>query len=170
MATDKNTIKLKKYFDVKNERDAASSITPGMIVEITSANKVKPHATSQGNVTPKMVAIEDELQGNGIEDKYSSGDKVNLWTLLPGEEFYGILADGEDVSIGDALASNGDGMLKKHVAETESWGASEAGEVTVYPNAIVGIAMESLTLSGSSGAEESSGVLGYDKRIKVMVV
>jgi hypothetical protein len=116
-----------------------------------------------------MVAMEDEMQGNGIEDQYSDGDKVQVWALIPGEVFYGILADGEDVSIGDALASNGDGTLRKHVAETESWGASEGGSVTVYPNAIVGLAMEALTLSSSSGVEESSGILGYDKRIKVMV-
>lgn len=165
----KNTIKLKKYLDIIEERTAAASITPGMMVELTSVDKVQAHSTAGGNANPPMFALEDELQGNGIDDAYSSADKVQVWITNRGEQVYAILADGENVSIGDALESNGAGYLQKHVADSESWESADPGAITVYPNQIVAIALEALDLSGSSG-EESSAALGYNKRIEVMIV
>lgn len=166
----KNTIKLKKYMDVIIEKEAAAAITPGMLLELTSADKVQAHSSAGQNVVPPMFALEDELQGNGIDDAYASGDPVQVWVAQRGEEVYAILADGENVSIGDPLESNGAGYLQKHVADAESWdSAAPAGAITVYPSQIVGVALEALDLSGSSG-EESGGALGYNKRIKIMVV
>ena len=163
-----NTIKLKKYLDVIIEKNANAAITPGMLIESMSSDKVRAHATSEGNAVP-IFALEDELQGNGIDDAYAADDPVQCWIAQRGEEVYAILADGEDVAIGDWLASNGDGYLKKHVAETESWEVSEAGEVTVLPLAIVAQAIEALSTADSSGGE-SSGALGYAKRIQVRIV
>lgn len=155
-----NSIILKKYVDIVNEREAAATITPGMLVELTSAGKVQAHSNAGQNAA-KAFAKEDALQGNGIDDDYSSGDKVQVLSFIPGEEVYGILADDEDVAIGDFLESDGNGYLQKHEA-------GSAG-VVEYPNAIVGQALEAKDLSGSSG-EESSGALGYNKRIKVQIV
>lgn len=155
-----NTIKLKKYLDIVNERAAAAAIYPGMLIEITSANAVQAH-DSAGQFGQKILALEDELQGNGIDDAYASGDQVQCWHMVPGEEGYAILADGETAVIGSLLESNGDGYLK--VADTES-----AGGVT-YPGSVLFVALEALDLSGSSG-EESSGALGYNKRLRVMAV
>ena len=42
--------------------------------------------------------------------------------------------------------------------------------MTVYPLQIVAQSLEAKDLSGSSGEEESSGALGYDKRIRVRIV
>jgi hypothetical protein len=163
-----NTIKLKKYVDIVEEYDAASAITPGMLVEIDSSGDVQAHSTAEGNALP-MFALEDELQGNDIDDNYAADDKVQCWIPQRGEEVYAIVADGYDIDIGDWLASNGDGYLREHTAETESWGVSEGGSVTVYPLQIVAQALEAVDTSGSSG-EESSGTLGYAKRIRVRIV
>ena len=121
-----------------------------------------------------MFALEDELQGNSIDDAYADGDQVQCWCAQAGEEVYAILADDSAaVSIGDYLESNGDGNLTLHVSDTESFESNEAGEITVYPEQLVGIALEAFDLSGSSG-EESSGYnsagVGWNRRIKIRVV
>ena len=163
-----NTIKIKKYLDIIVEKVANAAITPGMLIEEMTTDKVRAHATAQGNVLP-IFALEDELQGNGIDDAYAADDQVQCWIPQRGEEVYAIIADGMDIDIGDWLASNGDGYLREHVAETESWAVSEAGEVTVMPLAIVAQALEAVDTSGGSSSE-SSGALGYAKRIRVRIV
>lgn len=163
-----NTVKIKKYLDIVEESTANAAITPGMLIEPMSTGKVRAHATAEGNVIP-MFAFENELEGQDLDDNYEADDKVQCWIPQRGEEVYAILADGYDIDIGDWLASNGDGYLREHTAETESWGVSEAGEVTVKPLQIVAQALEAVDTSGSSG-EESSGTLGYAKRIRVRIV
>lgn len=164
-----NTIKLKKFFDVIVELTAGAAITPGHLVEQYATGAVKVHATSGGNVLP-MFALEDELQGNDINDNYASGDKVQCWVAGRGEEVYAVLADGQDVVEGDFLESNGDGTLKKHTANA----VTSDEEFTNYVNPIVGIALEYKALSGSSGedsaGESSVSPLGYDKRIRIRVL
>lgn len=161
----KNTIKLRKFLDIVDERAAYEAITPGMLIEIrTGYETVRKHATAGGNVCPIMFALEDELQGNGIDDAYAAGDRVQCWIPTPGDIVYAILADGQSVHIGDRLESNGAGYLTEHAADVES-----PGWLTVYPKQIVAIALQAVDCSGSSG-EESSGTLAFAKRIKVMVV
>lgn len=163
-----NTIKLKKYVDIVNEYQAAAAITPGMLLELTSAGKMQAHSTAGGNA-PRYIALENELEGEGIDDAYATNDYVQVWSGVMGEEAYMILADGENVSIGDLLESAGNGYLQKHTSDVESFESNEPGSITVYPEQIVAQALEALDLSGSSG-EESSGTLGYNKRIKVRIV
>lgn len=164
-----NSIRVKNYLNVQEEKVALAAITPGMLLELTTADKVKAHATAGGNVAPRMFALEDELQGNGIDDAYAADDQVQVWIPQAGDQVYAILADGENVSIGDLVESNGAGYLQKHVADVESFESNEAGELTVYPEQIVGEAVEALDLSDSSGGE-SSGALGYNKRLIIRIV
>lgn len=105
----KNTIKLKKYVDIVNEYVAAEEILPGSLVTLNSDDEVELHATA-GEVE-RMFALEDELQGRTIENAYQVGDPVQCWVATPGEEVYALLADGQDVAIGDHLQSAGDGTL-----------------------------------------------------------
>jgi hypothetical protein len=164
------TVKIKKRSDAIEEIAAAAVLTPGMLLEQTSADTVQAHSTAGGNAAPIMVALEDELQGKGIGENFAATDKVQVWLPWPGDEFAGILADGQNVAIGDMLESAGNGYLQKHVADKESFESNEGGAITVYPRAIVGTAQEALDLSPSSGDEDSSGVLGFNKRIRVRVV
>jgi len=162
------TIKLKKWQDVIEEITAGGAITPGMLLLLNSSGEVIAHNLAGQNAIP-MFALEDELQGNGINDAYADNDKVQVWFPGRGDQVYAILADGNSVAIGDYLESDGSGMLQKHTADTESFESAEAGEITVYPLQIVAQALEAIDIDDSSGAE-SSGDLGYDKRIRVRIV
>lgn len=154
------TIKLKKYSDVIEEYDASATIIPGELLEMDTNGDVKPHATAGGNIGPVMFALEDELQGDEIDDTYASGDPVQVWIPGRGDEVYAILADGQNASIGDFLESAGTGALAVHSADI-----SDAPNLT---NQIVGIALEAVDRSGST--EDSSSPLGGDYRIKIKIV
>lgn len=131
-----NTIKVKKYSDVIEEITAAGTITPGMLVELDSNGEVKAHS-GEGEAVLPMFALEDELQGNSIDNDYSEDDKVQVWIPYRGDNVYGLLAQGEDVAIGELLVSNGDGCLKAYSEESD----------TEYPQIVVGVALEAVDAS-----------------------
>jgi len=149
----KQTIKLKKYTDIVNEYNCDEAITPGMLVAVASDGDIDKHA-SAGGVCEKMFAVEDELQGRTIDTDYDSGDPVQCWLATPGEEVLAWLANGEDVSEGDVLVSNGDGQLKAATAD------SSGVVVEEYP---IAVALEDIDMSGSSGVDPSG-------RIKVRIL
>ena len=156
-----NTIKIKKYSDVIEEMIAAAAIYPGMVVEMDSAGKAKVHATATGNVVPVMVALEDELQGKGIDDAYAANDKVQVWIPNSGDQFYGIIADGQTIAKGDLLESDGYGRLQKHVPDEGSVNA-------IYQSSIVGVALDAV--STAAGSEDSDiNFLSIYRRIPVRV-
>jgi hypothetical protein len=163
-----HSVRILDNLKVFDEYDAAAAITPGMLIELTSAGKVQAHSNAGQNMIP-MFAFEDEEQGNGIDDDYDSGDPVKVWIPQRGDKVYAILADGEDVSKGDFLESDGNGYLKKHVPDKESIGTDSSGNVnSFYTNQIVAQALEDLDLSASSAAE-SSGLQG-NQRLIVRIV
>lgn len=167
-----NTVKIKKYVDIVEEIEASAAITPGMLLEVDSNGKVKPHSNAGQNALT-MFALENELEGKDLADDYANGDKVQVWIPQRGETVYAILKDGENVSIGDYVESSGDGYLQKHTADKESFESAEAGVITVYPEQIVGQVLEAKDLSQSSGLEgESSGfemVDTYNQRILIRI-
>ncbi len=113
----RRTVKIKKYFDVIIEHEAAGTITPGHLVALNNENKVAVHAADAGRALP-MFALEDELQGRGIGTNYTAGEPVQVWVAGRGEEVYAILEANENVSIGDFLVSKGNGKLKKIASDT----------------------------------------------------
>ena len=164
-----NTIKIKRYTNVVNEWKANTALTPGSVVELLSTGKVRKHATAGGNVIP-LIVLEDELQGKGINDAYVADDVVQVWAPNRGDEAYLLLADEENVAIGDFLESDGFGLVKKHTAE--NWGSADAQEAnTVYSKPIIGIALEAKNLSVlPEGSDSSAGGEYYNPRIRVMIV
>jgi hypothetical protein len=173
----KNTIKLLCFGeDIIKNFVANAALKPGHILEQTTADKVKKHATAGGNVAPVMVALENSLEGEDIDDDYAADDQVRCWIPRAGDEGYLWLADGQEVSKHDLLESDGNGRLQKHTADKESWESGSAqlpGSITVYPKQIVCEALEAkdlLASAGSLGSEvESSGITGH-QRIKVRFV
>jgi hypothetical protein len=149
----KKSIILKDFLKVFEEYEAAGTITPGMLLEYTSAGKVQAHSSVGANVIP-MLALEDELQGNGIDDDYSSGGQVQCWIPQRGAQALLIVANGQDITVGDLLESDGNGKVQVHAADS-------AG--TLYPKQIVGEALEAVDMSGSSAADPSG-------RIKVRIL
>lgn len=135
----RNTIKVKDYLHVNEEYVAGGAITPGMLVALNNAGAVVAHPGANQDAFP-MFAQEDELQGKTIDDAYASGNRVQVWVPTRGDIVNGLLANTENVAIGDFLCSNGDGTLQKYVAAS----------VGDYPIAIVGQAIEAL--NNTSGA------------------
>ena len=132
----KNTIKVKKYLDVVEEyTSTAVAITPGTLLMLNSTNLVAACTATTGPVLP-MFALEDELQGNGIDDDYAVSSKIQCWIPTRGDEVYALLEDGETIVIGDFMESAGDGKLQKYTSRP-----------------IIGVAVEAVDDSGSSGAD-----------------
>lgn len=140
----KNTIVLKNRSNAFEEYVAtAVAITPGFLLEITSAGKVQAHGTEGAWALP-MFAVEDQHQGGKISTAFEASATIPLcWLPTRGDEVNALLANGESVVIGDKLMSDGAGRLKK-------WVATSAGELTDY---VVGIALAAVDMSDSSGAD-----------------
>lgn len=136
----------------RHERDAASTITPGDLLELTSSNTVQPHSSADGRHF-RWVAVEQEMVGDGINHDYQSGEVVQINSFRPGDHAFMQLADGENASVGSYLASNGDGKLKVEAS-------SGTGDLE---GSLVGVALEAVDMSGSSSADPSG-------RIKVLIV
>lgn len=141
-----NTIRLTNYSTVQKELKCAEAIVPGMLAKRNTDGEAIKHDASAQYPVP-MYLFEDELQGNGIDTQVESGEPGQFIIPNRGDVIQAILADGEDVSIGDLLESNGDGSLKK--------GSTKP----------VAIALEAIDLSDTSGPEDD--LLGYDERIVV---
>lgn len=147
------TIKIKKYSDIVIERDANAAIIPGSLVELISTNKVQKHATAAGKHS-FMFALEDELQGKGINDNYAAGDKVQVWVAGRGDIVNALLQDEANITIGTYLESAGEGRLK-------AFGSG----------VIVGVAVEAKDLSTfPEGSDSSAGGQYYNPRIKVQII
>lgn len=117
----RRTILLTSYYGHQYDLTGSGTVTPGMLLERDSNNKVKAHATD-GVVHQFLFACEDDSQlvtadGGGIDTDYSDGDRVHCVVPLPGDRVFALLSEdssGESaVSIGEALTSNGAGSLRK---------------------------------------------------------
>lgn len=146
-----NTVKIKKYVDIVNEGVAGGVITPGMLLEISGAGsngnpEYSAHSTAEG-AAAKFFALEDELQGKGIDDNYAANDPVQVWVAQAGEEVYAIVCESQTIAVGELLSSHGDGTLQKLVGST------------AVDQQVVAVALEAVT----TGA-------GATSRIRAMIV
>jgi hypothetical protein len=148
-----NTIKLKKYSDVIEEHKAGGAIYPGMLLIMSAEDTVIAHNDNDPAAFCTMVALEDELQGKGIDDPYVTGDQVQVWIPYRGDWVYAIAEDGTNYTVGSFVASAGNGYVK----------AFSSGEA-------FGVVVKAINLSGSSGAEDSEAPFGYNKRIMIRVL
>jgi hypothetical protein len=140
-----NTIVLKNYLNIFEEYTAtAVALTPGMLLEVTSAGLVQAHSTEGGVILP-MVALHDELQGKEIDDDFAVSAKVQCWIPQRGDQAYLLVADGETVYKGDFLISDGTGKVKVYTGD--------AASDVEYPNSIVGVALDDLDMTDSDDAE-----------------
>lgn len=138
------TIRLKNYLNIFEEYIAGEAIQPGALIAINAAGKVVNHA-DEGGKALAMFALEDELQGKTTRQAYKADTPVQCWIPQRGDQVLGILAEGENVAIGDFLVSSGDGELKKLTDESaeEGW--------------VVGQVLQALDLSGAESTYPASG-------------
>lgn len=154
--TTPNTITLKGCPDRK-ELVAGGTITPGHLLKRNSSNELVVHPNAAQDAGA-IFALEDDLQGHGIDDNYSSGDHVQAGYADFGDEIYAWLKAGSTaVVVGDELASAGNGSLQKFVPQAVNEGG--AANYTIYPRAVVAVALENIDNSGG----------GTDVRIRVEV-
>lgn len=122
------------------ERNAGEAgIYPGMLCYVFTDGTVKLHA-SEGGRAECLVALEDSLQGRGVDTVYTLAYPVRLEVFRPGEEFMGLLASGQNISIGEGLISSGDGTFKS---------ATDSG---LDIDSIIAYAMEAEDLSASGSS------------------
>jgi hypothetical protein len=150
-----HTIKVKKYSDIIEEYTAVAAITPGMLVELTSANKVQAHSGASKEALP-MFAIEDELQGGGVLDDYAAGAQVQVWIPNRGDIVLAILNDGENVVIGDWVDSAGNGCVRKHRRTYESFESIDNRPAdSIHEPSIIGQFVEAADLSALDDSNSS---------------
>lgn len=118
---------------IQREAEAGEAITPGMLVEIDSAGELIAHGTAAQECQPAF-ALEFAMTGRSITDAYADGDQVIYGIFADGSEVYAIIADGEDIAVGDKLASDGAGALAE--AATTDFVVAEAREAVVTSGAV----------------------------------
>jgi hypothetical protein len=142
---------------IRKELIAGGTITPGHLVAINSAGKYVVHPTAKGHAAP-IFAVENDLNGKGIDDNYVANDWVQADILQVGSEVNAIVAAGAAaITAGDYLESAGNGTLRKATAFSQL--GSDTYAVTTA-GIIVAQALE--TLDNSGGSDPA--------RLKVMVV
>lgn len=99
----------------------AVTITPGMLLAWGTTNTVKPHATANGALQGRKVAIENPWSDHGviyssdgpnIAHDYAAGETVFFIFAQSGDVLYMLLEDGANATKGIALAPNGAGALQ----------------------------------------------------------
>jgi len=147
------TIKIKKYSDIELEAAANAAITPGHAVEYISTGKVQKTATAGGKWAG-MVALEDELQGKGINDDYAANDRVKIWVAGRGDIVNMLATDEEAIVIGDFIEIGVAGKVRKFAS-----------------GVAIGIAVKAVDLSTlPEGSESSDGGLYYNPRVQVQLI
>lgn len=129
----------------RDEFKATSTITPGDLIEPTSAsteNHAQRHAL-EGGPASVILALENDYLGEGIDDDYDTGDVVLAGTFKSGDWVLVNILQGENVAYGDKLCSAGTGKFKV-ADQTPSAGAVE------YP---LVWAREACDLTDSSAAD-----------------
>jgi hypothetical protein len=112
-----NTILLKGR-GVRLEAKAAGAIRPGHLVRRNNAGSLIVNNVAARNV-PRCVAVENDLEGRGIDDAYASGDFVQSETLRGGDWAYAFVpAAGAAIVIGDELEADATGCVIKRSAGT----------------------------------------------------
>lgn len=144
-----NNVLVKGEGQVRIEAIAtAVVIVPGYLIERATATTVRAHSSAGGNAM-KMFALEDDLQGKGIDDNYAASARIQAVIAQRGDIINAVLANGQNAVAGTSfLESNGNGQLRVH--------AVGSAAVVEAPEAVVGLALESLDLSGSSGVDPAS--------------
>jgi len=101
---------------INEEATATEAIIPGHLTEYTSAGTLQKN-TQVANQSV-MVALERDELGKDIDQAYAALDVVKHAVLKPGDRFYGWLASGHNVALGDYLAPQTGGLMGKTSVST----------------------------------------------------
>ena len=124
------------------EAPASGTISPGHLIEEQVDGAVEVHAHA-GEACLPLIALEQIVDGKGVDTDYVSGDTVRYAVARRGEEYALILTTYQDAVVGSDLESNGDGTVRVAGMDS-SWGA-------VKIQSIVGKAREAVTTADEVG-------------------
>ena len=129
-------------FQHEEAKANSALIYPGYLLQLDSNGEVLPHDT-EGGVAEALFAAEDALQGRTVDIIYADDSIVTYHLPGKGSVVNAMIESGEDISIGDALMSAGNGKLKE-----------------VHPDSalandyyVVGFAVEEVDCGGSTPAD-----------------
>lgn len=91
---------------VQYEAETGDAVTPGIIIEYNSDEEIVPAAAESFRIVRERGSI-----GESIDTEIPEGDHAPFYVCGSGDRCYAFLADGEDVSYGDELEANSDGVL-----------------------------------------------------------
>lgn len=123
--------------------NAAAAITPGALLKLSGAGGVVLMDT--GNPWQRLVALEnpysDANNVAAIADTYAQNETVRYARVVPGDEFLGLLTNGQSVTVGAMLvAGSTDGEIV----------AAGTHDATLIAETVIGFAAETKTASGSA--------------------
>jgi len=110
------------------EAISGEAVKPGNILEFNSSGYFIKH-NKEGDFGRCIVAVEDALQGDTVDDTYASGAKVQAHIERPGSRFQAIVKSGETMTIGMPLISDGEGRL---IAQTSRSSDEATKHVMAY--------------------------------------
>lgn len=134
----------------REELKAAGAITPGHFLELDSSGDVIVHNSAGQNITP-LIALENDIRGNDIDDAYADNEQVQCAWAKPGTTVNALLANGQNAAIGGFCESAGDGTVTNHTPDDST--------STIYANQIIGVYREAVDMSDSSAADPSPRIL-----------
>jgi hypothetical protein len=104
---------LLKGRNVHTERVAGGTVRPGSFTVLASGNTVTENATAKSKI-PLAIAVENELEGLGIDDSYLVNDLVQMERLHAGMEVLAfVAASAAALVIGDLVELDGAGGVRK---------------------------------------------------------
>jgi hypothetical protein len=133
-----------------------ANIYPGHLMDLLSTGKVQMNDTVAQPIE-RIVAIEDYLQGNDIANAYTNGERVSMRKFLPNDVALLVLADGENVAIGDYVEPTTGGEVKKLAVNSD-------GVTVTNKAAVLGVAVTAVDASDSATTALAS------RRIKIRFV
>lgn len=105
---------------VENRWPAGIAITPGHLIKsynVAGVMSWKPNDSATDLAAP-IVALSQPEWNRGVDVQYAIGDVVSAWYMERGDCAWMFIASGQNITIGDALQSAGDGTLKAATATT----------------------------------------------------
>lgn len=85
---------------------------PGMHAELfDSSGTLAWRKHSSATKMPSPYIFLEKIGQYGIDDAYDSGSEGLVGVLEGGQEYYPLIASGENITLGDYLRSNGAGLL-----------------------------------------------------------
>lgn len=104
---------------IRKEARAAGVVSPGDLVEFTSAGKYQRQSVD-GMRVMRSFAVENELFGKGLDTDYADGDQLLVESCTPGMEVYAtVAANAAAIAVGDRVVAAGDGTVKKWTTTEE---------------------------------------------------